>query len=506
MKKILFVFFVFCFVIPVRSLLAQSTTDTVEIAKHLRDERKFKDAFALLEKYRVNHPNDLNASWLDAQTACWMKHFKTSESIYENTIRLHPDNYYLKLDYAKMLVNIGEFEKAIPLLNNYLQYDLANAEALLALAKISYWKSNYKEAINEVGKILIKDPKNKQALSLQEEIISAESPWGKISIAHSSDVQPLKNTTPVFEGGLYKGALSFMHFNFQIPTFVTDNNTTNALWIRAGNKSVLSKQNMNINIEFGLLKYPCSKNVTFTENLQLDKTIINHLIFSIQAERKPYFYTVSSINNVVTDNHYSVSAAWSDPDKWSGKTAFDLDHFNDKNTISTFSAWVITPPYKVSIFEFHIGYGCNFSTSKENRFVAEKTLSEILVDFYYNPDIAGIYNPYFTPNNQQTHSALASISIHPLKILDIGTHAAYGFYAVAHNPYLYLDKDTNGNTIIIKNYFKRIYSPMEFSVYVALQITKKISFKTEYLYSITNFYKSNYLGFGLKMSFGHDKK
>ena len=506
MKKILFVFSVFCFLIPFRNLSAQSVTDTIEIAKQLRNEKNFKDAFVLLEKYRANHPDNLNASWISAQTAYWMRNLKTSETIYEQTMQYHPENYYLKFDFAKMLFNIGEFEKAIPLLNNYLQYDTANTEALLALAKISYWKSNYNEALNKIEKILFNDPKNKKALLLQEEILSAKSPWCQIGISQSSDDQPLKNTTPIFEGGLYMSALSFLSFNFQIPTFVTENNTTNAWWFRASNKSVLSKQSISINVDVGLLKYPVSKNVTVTGNLQLDKTIIKHLIFSVEAERKPYFYTLSSLENVVTDNQYSVSAAWNESDKWNLKTALTCDYFNDKNSISTFSAWCITPPLKINIYEFHLGYSFNYGTSKENRFVADKTLSEILADFYNNPVITGIYQPYFTPNKQRIHSVIASMTIHPLKTLDLSVKGSYGFSAVTQCPYLYLDKDASGTLYISKNYCKGKYAPLDISIYATWQLTKKTSLKANYIFDKTNFYKSNYMNLGLKMNFWDEKR
>ena len=454
MKKFLLIFFVFCFVIPVKSLFAQSKADTLEEAKHLKNKKKFKEAFALLEKYQAYHPNDLNTVWLCAQTAYLIKHFKTSEKEYKKAIQLDPHNAYLLLDYDLMLVNSGDLEKAKPLLRSYYSWDPTNIEVIISLAKISLWQCDYDNAEWFVKKALALNPKNKSAIAIQDEIFSAKSPWGEISILHSSDDQPLQNTTPVFEGSLYNNALSFLHFNFQIPAFITNYNTTNALWFQAGNRSVLSKQNMKINIDLGLLKYPASKNVAVTGNLQLDKTIINHLIFSVQAERKPYFYTLSSLNNVVTDNHYSISASWSNPDKWNGKTAFDLDHFNDKNSISTFSAWCMSPPLKASIAEFRVGYGFNNSTSKENRFVAIKTLSEIIDSSYYHPAINGNYNPYFTPDKQTIHSVIASVAVHPLKTLDIGAKISYGFYAVTQCPYLFLDTLNSGKSYIAKDYFK----------------------------------------------------
>jgi len=505
-KLILFIVIFASIQINNKSSFSQSPKDTLEAAKQLRNGGKFKEAFSLLEKYQADHPSELNAAWLCAQTAAWMKHYKASEKEYEKAIQIDTHNAYLLLEYDMMLVNSGDLEKVKPLLRTYYSWDPTNSSVLIALAKISLWQGDYNDAEWFVGEALYYNPNDKSAIEILNEIRSAKSPWSEMSIAHTSDDQPMKTTTPAFEGGFYNSALSFMHFSLQVPTFITDYNTVNALWFQAGNKSVFSKQNMNISIDLGLLKYPSGNNIGVTGNLQLDKTFLRHLIFSVQAERKPYFYTLSSLDDVVADNHYSVSATWSDPNKWNLRTAFDLDHFNDDNSISTFSAWCMTPPLKVSIFELHAGYGFNFSTSTENRFAAVKTLSEIIDSSYYHLPINGIYSPYFTPNKQFIHSAIASITLHLSRTLDIATKVNYGFSAVTQCPYLYLNEDASENAYVAKGYFKEKYSPVNFNINAAWKLTKKISLKAEYIYSKTNFYKNNYLGIGIKMSFWNENK
>ena len=69
------------------------------MAKRLRNTNKFNTAFRLLKKYQSHHKNDLNATWLCAQTAYWMKHYNKSKYYYEYAMHSHPDNYYLLLDY-----------------------------------------------------------------------------------------------------------------------------------------------------------------------------------------------------------------------------------------------------------------------------------------------------------------------------------------------------------------------------------------------------------------------
>lgn len=491
----------------------QSGIDILEMAKKLKNDGKIKSTYNLLKQYTLNNFNDIDGLWLFAQTAYWMKHFKESESIYENTIQLYPDNYYLKLDYAKMLVSIGNFNKAQPLLNAYLNYDSTNVEALTLLAKISYWQGNYNEAENKAVKVLARYPEYNSALTLQNEILLAKSPWIELGSIYTSDDQPLQNISPAIGGGIYLNSLFSPYINVQTPIFIDNSNTTNSLLFKLGNKSLFSKAGIELNINAGVFKYPNNNTITWTGNIDIDKTFIRHLILSAKAEHKPYIYTLSSLDSPLSENHYNLTLNWNNPDSWNGKISYDIHQF-DNNYTSSLSGWVVTPPLKVSIVDFRVGYGYNYSTSKENRFVSKKTIAEILdTNNYYNDityfshiQIEGVYNPYFTPYKQKVHTALVSIAIHPLKTLDLGIKASYGFKAEVQTPYLYLNNDASSNIIIEKNYFTKNYSPLEINAYATFKINNKTILKAEYTYSKTNFYKSNYVGLGLKMSLFNEKK
>ena len=174
--------FVIAAVISSKGSFSQSITDTLETAKCLRNEKKFKEAFTLMEKYRTNHPNDLNAAWLCAQTAYWMKHYKTSEKEYERAIQIDPHNANLLLDYDMVLFNSGDLKKAEPLLRTFYSWVPTNTAVLLSLAKISLWHGNYNDAEWFIQKVLAYDPRNKSAIEIRDEIFSAKSPWGKISL------------------------------------------------------------------------------------------------------------------------------------------------------------------------------------------------------------------------------------------------------------------------------------------------------------------------------------
>ena len=138
---------------------SQAKKDTLSVARQLRSDKKIKASIALIEEYKQHHPKDMNANWLLAQTLYWDKQVQASEKLYEKTIADNPGNYYLKLDYAKVLVELGETDKALPLLNTYLSYDALSSDALIALAKIAYLKKDNDAALNYATRALTNDSK-----------------------------------------------------------------------------------------------------------------------------------------------------------------------------------------------------------------------------------------------------------------------------------------------------------------------------------------------------------
>jgi len=485
-------------------IIYSQTTDTLSLAKQVIVRKQFSKAEKLLESYCEKHPGNLNAQWLYGQAAYFAKHFKKSQVIYEDAIRWHPENYTLRLDYARKLTDIGELEKAIPLLNLYLAYDSAASDVHEALAKISFWKAEYKTALAEVNKVLLKQPDNRAMLSLKNEILLAKSPWLKVSATYVTDDQPLQTITPSMEAGLSFHPLSNLKFSLQSPVFIQDKKFYNAQWFAAGNKMLFSKAGVELTMEGGVIKLPANR-VSGTLNFQMSKTFIKHLVLSVQSGYQPYLYTRSSMEHPVMQANYSLAAAWNPQSSWQGRAAFDVNRFYaDQNSLRAASAWLICPSLKVSAFTFRLGYGYNFSTSKDSRFVSEKPLKDVISGWNTGAQIPGIYSPYFTPNEQHTHSAILAVNIRPAKTVDIGLKGNVCFSGSARNPYLYLTKDASNTIIIARNYSDIAIFPAEVSFYLAARLRPKTSLKAEYFFLKNNFYISHYAGLSLKISFWHE--
>ncbi|MBS1618546.1 MAG: hypothetical protein JST76_08510, partial [Bacteroidetes bacterium] len=130
-----------------------------------------------------------------------------------------------------------------------------------------------------------------------------------------------------------------------------------------------------------------------------------------------------------------------------------------------------------------------------------RSLSEILATYTAGEQIAGIYDPYFTPLQQHTHSAIIAIGIRPARFVSIGIKGDIGFYAQAQNPYLYLDKTSADVIYLASGSYKEVFHPYRLSANVDFKLSRRISLGADYAYTSAFFYASHYTSIHLLVTF-----
>jgi len=503
MREILFVGWLFFLVIPLPNLRAQVPGDSLELAKTLRTEGKLEEALRILKQVHNAHPTDLNATWLYAQTAYWNKQISLSRALYESAVTQNPDRYDLQLDYARMLFGSG-----FPALaeSYFMACRVAypnDVEIELTLAQLALWKGAYQQSLDQARRILERDPDNKEAASLLRQASLAKAPIISFAGSYYTDNQPLETINPLLESMIWLDPLSTLRFSLRTPLFSPGNGWKNALWLQAGNQAFWWRGNWKLTTDAGILMYPYKNTITWTGNLELEKKSFRHLVFRIQAERKPYFSTGSSIDTVVNEYNANAEIGWDDYNSWNGKLSISLDHFiADGNTLYSIGGWGVTPPLKTWVFDFRLGYGISYSTSRENRYVAKENLNDILSGYNTETGIEGIYYPYFTPNHQWVNSAILSIGIHPARSLDLGVTGNLGFYATADIPYLYLDTVNTGGYQVVRDFSLERYIPYTISAFINWKLSDHVTIRFDYIYGSTYFYTNQQLMLKLQFSLG----
>ncbi|HWB64564.1 MAG TPA: tetratricopeptide repeat protein, partial [Chitinophagales bacterium] len=442
--------------------------------------------------------------WLYAQTEYWLNHISKSKKAYRKAMALNPDNDYLQLDYAKELVDLGDLKQADTIIAR-LQARGKNYSAMHILkARIAFDNGNYNQTNLEAYYALQLDKGNTEALGLYEKVAQAKAPWLKTGIGYTNDDQPMQTIAPSIEAGIYLHRYAALQLGFYSPVFYTNGSFKSAQIFQAGDVTNFSQIGLLLQANAGVVKYPTNR-ISWLGNLYISKTFIKHLVVEVQAEEKPYFYTISSIDSVVNAGHFVFSLGWNDKSTWNGKASFDFNYFNDKNYAYSAYAWLFAPPIKFWKAELRFGYSYNFSNANTSHFVSSETLAQIISNYATTQQITGVYTPYFTPNMVQTHSALVSFDMEPIKALSINVHANIGFYASAQTPYLYLD-NYGGETVIARDYFRNTFWPFNVGASLSWQANRAINLSAEYTYTSSYFFSSHYAGLSLKASFLNGKK
>ena len=485
--------------------LAQQSTDTLLQAVELHKQADYKRSYELLSQYRQSHKADVNAEWLLGQAAFNLGKKKEMMSVYEANIAANSANYYLRLDYAFKLVEVGELHKAQAMLKQYLPYDTANAQIYASLAKIDYWQSNYRSALANADNAVRFAPDNQQYKDFRNNIKRSMSPWVGASADYSKDNQPLQVITPTIEGGMYFSSLLAVRASVQTQLLHTDTSSMQATIFTLGNTSVFARQGLKVRLGAGATAYP-DGTIRPTGLVGLDQTVLRSLTLTAQAERRAYLSMLGSLDTAIATNNYLASATWMPEKGFMGQAAYSATVFGDKNVVSTASAWLVSPELKLWRFGFRTGYGYSRTDSKRDMLVPVQPQSELMTSIYFNNNVAGKFDPYLTPSNQQVHSIIGVATFAPVQRVKLQLSGSYGFNASIDTPYLIGYYTAESEAAVAKYYYTEDYTTLDLSARADVAITRNLSAKAEFHRSSPNFYyTSNYASIGLKMILGNGK-
>lgn len=496
------------FILASRFVVAQSVNskDTIETARKLAYGKKYVDAVSLLSAYETKHPAEINSVRLHVQILYWMKEYKAVSDVCETYLKNNPKQYCLKLDYGRILFESKKYDKAKAVISDYLKTDGGNVEAKNMLGTIAYWQGQPNTAILYFEDVLHQYPTNEWALRLIKEINQSTAPYVLLNSSYTNDTQPMSFINSSVESGWYRSSLLFPKISLQQQHFNTDGETKNSLLFQAGNTFSFSKIKTDIILSAGLFKSPADNKTNAIGSIGINKKLFNSISLSVIESRTPYLNTISSLRTNVMQNTTSAFISYDKSKGWKGKAEYTFQQFNDDNNIQSAYGWILSPSVKFSKIEIAIGYAYNYSDTKDSRFIAVKTLNEITAAYSSTAQITGEYNPYFTPQNQQIHSILGNVIFSPFKSLSFSVNAKIGFYAVADNPYLFLDKNTTNELVINRDFVSEKYFPMEIKGKINYTLSKKMVLEADYVYLQTFYFNSNTINLGFKYTFINEKK
>jgi len=487
----------------IQGAIAQQHKDTLQWCKQLKEAGNIKDSYSLLKDYLHHQPKDFNALWFTAKLAYWNYEIEPAEQFYQSAIALQPKNLYLKLDYSMMLVEIAKFEGAIPLLKEYLKYDSLSKDAQIYLAKAYYWQGMTSEGLAVLNKVPATIQNNNSIKALRKEIKLVRATNLTIKGGYNFDDQPLHDIVAGIQFSKNNSNLCNWSIAGNSHSFSNDSLNNKAYELHVGNKFTFYNAGMQINAQAGIVSLPFASSTDFTGAIGITKKIVNGISLLVEAEKKPYFSTISSTQTKVMQTVVTAAINIDNLKAFTGRIQYQQQMFDGAN-VNSFSAWALTPAVKWKKLSAKAGYSYQMSDANNNTYTATMTLDSIRKYYPTSVNIPAVYTPYFTPKSQTIHSLLLWFNYQPTGKLSFTATGSIPLYASLSNPYLFLNTNTTNNTILSKSYTTQTYSPIDFHFNMQYHISERISAKAGYAYLKTSYYSGQFIDASLNILLLHE--
>jgi Tfp pilus assembly protein PilF len=473
---------------PIKTTTTNNTTSTeitedelFKATKVFVAAKEFDKALLILTKNYNRFSESLNINWLYAHVLSLNNDKVNADAKFKKAISLSPNNKNLQKDYARFLYEIGKLNEVEAILSKYIAEDSKDVEFLLMQANISFWNGDVKTAKENVAKIKEIYPETNLADNLSRQIKELTAFYLNANFEYQTDSQPLEYFAQHI--ALEKYISKFLNPKLEVSNYNFTPQTEQALIVRLNNKFHFYEVGLKINVNGGVYKN-FSGETDWLGGFQFTQQLSQEASINFGYSKNSLLSTVSSTAFNLTNqnifgefdyNHKYVAI----------HAAYNQQFYEDDNNIKLFGAYIVSQPIKLYKFSFQAGYGYNFSDSKNILFV-------------YDDLRVGMYDPYFTPKEQEIHSALFITNFKPTKNLTFKAKLNYGIQASVRNPF---SSEVTPNNFEIGGFYDETFSYTEIEGSINYAVSNSFGINAMYTFQETFFYDRNNINIGLNYRF-----
>lgn len=459
----------------------KSANEILSVAKDFISKKEYNKAVLFLGKYYDKYSENLYINWLFAYSLSMINENSKARKTFNKAISLDSTNKNLQLDYARFLYKIGKINKVESILSRYLDKNSQNLEFLLMQAYIYFWKGKIKNSRQIITKINKIYPNTEYTKNLETEIESITATYIKTNFEYQTDSQPLDYFATHIVAGEYLSR--FLSPQLEISRYNFTPQKEGALVLSLKNQFYFNKIKLKANA-FGGVYVNHSDTSDWIGGLSITKDLVKNASLKVGYAKRNLLGTIASTSINLT--YQSLFGELDYSNKWIVfHSWYDHQLFYDDNEIKSLGSWILSQPIKVQKINFQIGYSFNYTDSKDTLF------------FFDNQGI-GIYDPYFTPEEQEIHSGIFVVNYKPIKKLTLEAKVSYGFIGKIRNPYPVI---TTSNTIEIGGFYDATFTPTEYTGTVNYNLSDKFMANITYINQETFFYSRQNINLGLNFIF-----
>jgi tetratricopeptide (TPR) repeat protein len=454
--------------VPLSAVAQEPPQGVVAQANHLRGTGEFAAAAEILRRQLALEPDNGEVARLLAQTLYWMKDLQGAHAVYADALTRHPEDFALRLQYARMLAEIGSGDRARTLLMPLLDIADARAEAETLLGLLAYWHGDLSEARRRFDAALQANPEQPEAEGHLRDIRGITAPWIRVSSSIWHDNQPLDRLALGLEAGWFATPLTEVTARMQPARYRADDGTRSAEAAELAMTHVAAKAHLEAAMAAGAIRRSYDDSPwDWTGRASLSIRLPQNLTVRAQIERTPYFSTASSLQTpVMVRTSSGVVQRGGDLRGWLGQLAYERHRYPDGNTVQTAYGWLLAPLVRRDGIGIQIGYGFASSDADVSRF---------------SPD--GRYVPYYTPRNLERHSLLLGVTLGGGRPATVRVDASYGVRATDDAPAFVI---VNGQSV--PDTYRRTSSPWNVRTSIAFKLREGLTLEPKADFGRTVFY------------------
>ena len=381
---------------------------------------------------------------------------------------------------ADALRNAGQYDSAIVLLREAHRRSPGHAPTELMLGETLYWQGDYTSAARHFENVLRMNPQNAAARRQLDEIRTVSAPWLRLGYQHDDDNQPLTRNTAQLEAGFFINPLWSIGVRASGQTAASGNVQFDYREGQAELAGYLPRARLDVRLAAGIAA-TASEPGLFSGyvgepvgQLEIGRRIGGGLRISASVERELYTATAASLMNPVPLIRARARAQL-DRRNWLGEGAVQQETYTDDNATLTTYAWLLAPLAVTSSMMLQAGYAFSWQDSRESRFTSQ-----------------GIYDPYFTPENEISHSVAGSFVAWRQNGARLQVNGSYAFYGSRGVPGLIPAPPPGpGNPNRgPRSFTEESYHPYNVRIAAALPVTARSTFSVEAERMRTSFYQN----------------
>jgi tetratricopeptide (TPR) repeat protein len=476
--------------------LVQAQTNGMDSILSKANELLAQGQYEQATKILKPHIDNVHAVRLLAVSYYWNNKPKEARLIYQYAILKHPNSYVIKLEFGRMLYESKQFDEAQSTLTKVLTLHPENVEANKYLGFLNFYKGNYAASVMHFEAVLRSFPENTEALEMLEKIEGIRAIRLGIGNTVSSDNQPLNSLKSTLSLSKIKSNYWQPQFEFSNYLFDSDTISLNAQSLVVGNRFNFPKAKVKVNLKGGYYFGHLKGSDQYLADLSFSKALPRHFSISGQWKAEPTMYALSSLGELVGTNTLKLQADLKNDHGLLGQIAWQKALYFDENEEQRMHLWLVSPPMKYKKLKVRLGLATSLADAKSNMFESAESLENVLLFFNDNEQISGVYNPYFTPTNQNIYSVVGLFEFDINKIIEIKISTDYGFIASADIPYIYLENGLNGIELQ-REFYREKTSTLDVKADVLLHFSERFTMSHRVGYLKNFFYKSGVYDFKL---------